>query len=158
MRFQASQARPKTITFPLFDLLCFFAVEIGHRAAECYRLHLHGRIEGKEDAAPDHALNRRAYNHRAMAAHQGPWMISECVGKRATQRLIADQHVGHARALADLKYRNAGCYERRPVIDRFQRDFADSERNQCRCMRVHDGHDIRPCLVDFAVNESLCVQ
>ena len=82
--------------------------------------------------------------HCAMATHQGRRMIAECVGKRATKCLVTDQHVGHARTLADFKDRHAGRDERRPVIDRFQRDFADPERNQCRRMRVHDGHDIRP--------------
>src|SRR6185295_1796805 len=84
----------KTITFPLLDLLCFLGIEIRHWAAERCRLHLQGRIEGKEDAAPNHALDRRADNHRAMAPHQGRWMISKCIGERATKRLVADQHVG----------------------------------------------------------------
>src|SRR5262245_50515159 len=85
-------------------------------------------------------------------------MIAKGIGKRTAERLIANQHVGHSRAFPDLKHRYAGGYEGRPVIDRFQRHLADPEWYQRRCMSVNDRNDIRPCLVDFAVNESFGVK
>ena len=55
---------------------------------------------------------------RAMAAHQDSRMAAKRLGKVAAEHLIADQHVGHAGALANFKYRNAESYEGRAVIHR----------------------------------------
>ena len=70
---------------------------------------------------------------------------------------VADQQIGHAVAVADLEHRHVLLEERRHVADRLELHLADAERDHRRRMAVHDGVDVGPRLVDFAVDEALDV-
>jgi hypothetical protein len=61
----------------------------------------------------------------------------------------------HARAVANLEHRHFGKQEGAEVEHRPQRCAADAERNDPGRMRMDDGFDVRPRLVNLAMDKAL---
>ena len=90
-----------------------------------------------------------------MTAHQRGGMITQRFSEVVPQRCVADQHVRHTRAIANLEYRNTETDESRAMIHRLERHFGHAEWDERWCMRVHDRDHIGAQFVNFAMDIAL---
>ena len=89
-----------------------------------------------------------------MTAHEGDGPRAQRLSERAAERGGAHEHVaGAVRCGLDVEDRHAAAQERAHVVERPQRRRADAERDDRRRVVVHDRPDVRPRLVDLAVDE-----
>src|SRR6185295_15595292 len=93
-----------------------------------------------------------------MAAHQNDILVAQRVRQRLPERGRPNQHIGHAAGLANFEDWHPTPQETAHVEYRPQPcTLCGPERDQRARVTMHDRHDFRPQLVDFAMDEALAV-
>src|SRR5881396_2253761 len=88
-----------------------------------------------------------------MGAHQNDILIPHRRRQSYALFRIAYEHVGSAELVVNIEYRHTCCNECRIVKHRSHGYTDESERNDRWRMAVHNGLNIRPRFVNFAVNK-----
>ena len=99
----------------------------------------------KPARARDHAVERTTGHDHAVSQQENGFVRTQRLGHRPSQlRRVHDAGLAVVHR-ADIPHRHG-------VVPVHQRDGADGERDRLRRVSVNDGHDIRPGLVDLAMN------
>lgn len=97
----------KPMAFARLDFAGFLIVHVSDWRAHAHCLHLQSSVKGEEYCAADDARQRWPGDDRPVPAHQLGRMTAEHFRKIVPKCRIADEHVGHSRAVADFENWNA---------------------------------------------------
>src|SRR4029077_18458509 len=114
---------------------------------------LDSRIDFRVDGSKYRCLERRSTRHTAMRTHEHDVLAAQDGSECDTPFLVADEHVRGAELLAYIDHRHARRDKGGIVEHRFERHVDQSERNDRWRMAVHDGLNVCPRLVNFAVDK-----
>src|SRR5579863_3119324 len=112
-------------------------------------------IDFRVDGSKYRCLERRSTRHTAVRTHEHDVLAAQDGSECDTPFLVADEHVCGAELLAYIEHRHARRNKGGIVEHRFERHMDQSERNDRWRMAVHNGLNVWPRLVDFAVNKTL---
>src|SRR5260221_8037770 len=93
-----------------------------------------------------------------MTANQHDIRLAERLRNRLAERRGLDQEIGRTGDVACVEYRRTLAEKRRVLQDRLQRILGHGKGHDGRRVTEDDGIDVRPQLIDLAVNETLFVR
>ncbi len=90
-----------------------------------------------------------------MAAHQHDGPVAERLGESVAELVVADQHIGHARRIANVEDGRAGAKKCAHVIDGAQDRPGHAEGDDRGRMAMNDGLHVRPRAINRRVDKPL---